>query len=44
MAPPHQLGDGTTHRVADHDCRTGAELDQRRRAVVGAVGEPEDAS
>ena len=42
VAAPQQLRDRTAHRVADRDDRAGAELDERRRAVVGAVGEPED--
>ena len=42
VAAPQQLRDRAAHRVADRDDRAGAELDQRRRAVVGAVGEAED--
>ena len=42
VAAPQQLRDRAAHRVADRDHGPGAELDQRRRAVVGAVGEPED--
>ena len=44
MAAPEQLRDRSAHRVADGDDRTGAELDERRGAVVGAVGEAEDAA
>ena len=44
MPAPEQLRDRSAHRVADRDDRTGVELDERRRAVVGAVGEPEDAA
>ena len=44
VAAPQQLRDRAAHRVADRDDRAGAELDERRRAVVGAVGEAEDPS
>ena len=41
---PQQLRDRSAHRVADRDDRAGVELDEGRRAVVGAVREPEDAA
>ena len=41
MSAPQQLRDGAAHRVADRDHRAGAEFHERRRAVVGAVGEAE---
>ena len=43
VAAPQQLRDRAAHRVADGDHGPGAELDQRGRAVVGAVGEAEHA-
>ena len=41
---PQQLRHGTAHRVADRDHRTGIEIDERLRAVVRALREPEHAS
>ena len=36
MAAPHELGDRSTHRVADQDRRAGAERVEQRGDVVGA--------
>src|SRR4051794_17680536 len=42
MTLPQQLRDRAAHRVADGDHRTGSELYERFRTVVGTVGEAED--
>ena len=44
MPAPEELRDRSAHRVPDGDDRTGVELDECRRAVVGAVREAEDAA
>jgi hypothetical protein len=41
VAPPHELGDRATHRVADRHEAVDAELAGQRGDVVGTVLEPE---